>query len=432
MRRVWLFVVALGLLVLFLSGEASAQGPHVDVLRVKGAITPVLSGYVDRGIGVAERDGAVACIIEMDTPGGLDTAMRDIVQHMLEADVPVVVYIPTGARAASAGAFITMAAHVAVMAPATEIGAAHPVAIGEDGMDETMAEKVVNDAVAYIRSIAETRGRNADWAEEAVRESRSSAASEALDLGVIDIIADDMDDLLAQVDGWEVTLLGGEVVTLETEGASISYVDMGALERFLFTISDPNIAYILLSIGMLGILLELFNPGAIFPGVVGAICLLLAFYALGMLPVNYVGIILVLLAFALFIAELFTATNGLLTLGGIASLTIGSMILMTDPLFRINPGLIAAVVIVVTAFFVFVIASVLRTHRTRQQTGRDAMVGMVGVAKTALNPKGRVFVHGELWEATLDEGSVESGEEVLITKVEGLKLRVTRNKPEGG
>ncbi len=432
MRRLWLLVVALGLLVLLLSGEASAQSSHVDVLRVKGAITPVLSGYVDRGIRVAEQDGAVACIIEMDTPGGLDTAMRDIVQSILEADVPVAVYIPTGARAASAGAFITMAAHVAVMAPATEIGAAHPVAIGEDGMDETMAEKVVNDAVAYIRSIAETRGRNADWGEEAVRESRSSAASEALELGVIDIVADDMGDLLAQIDGWEVTLLGGEVVTLETEGASVNYVDMGALERFLFTISDPNIAYILLSIGMLGILLELFNPGAIFPGVVGAICLLLAFYALGMLPVNYVGIILILLAFALFIAELFTATNGLLSLGGIASLTIGSMILMTDPLFGINPGLIAAVVIVVTAFFIFVIASVLRTHRTRQQTGRDAMVGMVGVARTPLDPKGRVFVHGELWEATLDEGRVEPGEEVLITKVEGLRLRVTRNKPEGG
>jgi membrane-bound serine protease (ClpP class) len=432
MRRLWLFVVALGLFVLLLSGEASAQSSHVDVLRVRGAITPVLSGYVDRGIGVAERDGAVACIIEMDTPGGLDTAMRDIVQSILEADVPVAVYIPTGARAASAGAFITMAAHVAVMAPATEIGAAHPVAIGEDGMDETMAEKVVNDAVAYIRSIAETRGRNADWGEEAVRESRSSAASEALELGVIDIVAEDMDDLLAQIDGWEVTLLGGEVVTLETEGASVNYVDMGALERFLFTISDPNIAYILLSIGMLGIMLELFNPGSIFPGVVGAICLLLAFYALGMLPVNYVGIILVLLAFALFIAELFTATNGLLSLGGIASLTVGSMILMTDPLFGINPGLIAGVVIVVAAFFIFVIASVLRTHRTRQQTGVDAMVGMVGVARTPLDPKGRVFVHGELWEATLDEGSVEPGEEVLITKVEGLRLRVTRTKPEGG
>lgn len=432
MRKFWLFLIFLGLSLLLVSGEVSARNSQVDVLTVKGAITPVLAGYIDRGIELAEEHGATACIIEMDTPGGLDSAMRDIVQHILEADVPVVVYMPTGARAASAGAFITLAAHVAVMAPATEIGAAHPVAIGEDGMDETMEEKVVNDAVAYIRSIAETRGRNADWAEAAVRESKSSPASEALELGVIDFMADNMDDLLAQLDGWQVTLLSGEVVTLETEGANINYTGMGAIERFLFAITDPNIAYILLSLGMLGIMLELFSPGTIFPGVVGAICLLLSFYGLGMLPVNYVGIILIVLAFGLFIAEMFTATNGLLSLGGIASLAIGSMILMTNPLFRINPVLIAGVVIAITAFFVFVIASVLRTHRTRQQTGRDAMVDKVAVARTSLDPKGRVFVHGELWEATVDEGKVEPGEEVVITKVDGLRLVVTRKNKTGG
>ncbi|MGB2854917.1 MAG: nodulation protein NfeD [Dehalococcoidia bacterium] len=432
MRRFWLFLIFLGLSLLLISGEVSAESSQVDVLRVKGAITPVLAGYIDRGIELAEEHGATACIIEMDTPGGLDSAMRDIIQHIMGADVPVVVYIPSGARAASAGAFITLSAHVAVMAPATEIGAAHPVAIGEDGMDETMEEKVVNDAVAYIRSIAETRGRNADWAEAAVRESKSSPASEALELGVIDIMADDMDDLLAQLDGWQVTLLSGEVVTLETEGANINYTGMGSIERFLFAITDPNIAYILLSLGMLGIMLELFSPGTIFPGVVGAICLLLSFYGLGMLPVNYVGIILIVLAFGLFIAEMFTATNGLLALGGIASLAIGSMVLMTNPLFRINPVLIAGVVIAVTAFFVFVIASVLRTHRTRQQTGRDAMVDKVAVARTPLDPKGRVFVHGELWEATVDEGKVEPGEEVVITKVDGLRLVVTKKNKTGG
>ena len=432
MRKCWLFLIFLGLSLLLVSGEVSAENSQVDVLRVKGAITPVLAGYIDRGIELAEEHGATACIIEMDTPGGLDSSMRDIVQNIMGADVPVVVYMPSGARAASAGAFITLAAHVAAMAPATEIGAAHPVAIGEDGMDETMEEKVVNDAVAYIRSIAETRGRNADWAEAAVRESKSSPASEALELGVIDIMADNMDDLLAQIDGWQVTLLSGEVVTLETEGANINYIGMGSIERLLFAITDPNIAYILLSLGMLGIMLELFNPGTIFPGVVGAICLLLAFYGLGMLPVNYIGIILVVLAFGLFIAEMFTATNGLLALGGIASLTIGSMVLMTDPLFRINPVLIAGVVIAVTAFFIFVIASVLRTHRTRQQTGRDAMVDKVAVARTTLDPKGRVFVHGELWEATVDEGKVEPGEEVVITKVDGLRLVVTRKNKTGG
>ena len=432
MRKFWLFLISLGLFILLIPGEASATTPQVDVLRVKGTINPVLVGYIDRGIGLAEEHGATACVIEMDTPGGLDSAMRDIVQRILEADVPVVVYVPPGGRAASAGAFITLASHVAAMSPGTEIGAAHPVALGEEGMDETMEEKVVNDAVAYIRSIAEARGRNADWAEAAVRESRSSPASEALELGVIDIVADNLNDLLPQLDGREVTLLSGEVVTLQTEGADINYIDMGAMERFLFTIADPNIAYILLSLGMLGIMLELFNPGTIFPGVVGATCLLLSFYSLGMLPINYAGVLLIVLAFGLFVAEVFITSHGLLALGGIASLTVGSMILMSSPLFQINPGLIAGVVIVATVFVVFVIGAIVRTHRRRQQTGREAMVGTVAVARTTLDPTGTVFVHGERWEATLDEGKVEPGEEVVITKVEGLRLRVAKKKIEGG
>ncbi len=432
MRKLWLFLIALGLFILLIPGEASATTPQVDVLRVKGTINPVLAGYIDRGIGLAEEHGATACVIEMDTPGGLDSAMRDIVQRILEADVPVVVYVPPGGRAASAGAFITLASHVAAMSPGTAIGAAHPVALGEEGMDETMEEKVVNDAVAYIRSIAEMRGRNADWAEAAVRESASISAEEALELGVIDIVADNLNDLISQLNGRQVTLLSGEVVTLQTEGADINYIDMGAMERFLFTIANPNIAYILLSLGMLGIMLELFNPGTIFPGVVGATCLLLSFYSLGMLPVNYAGVLLIVLAFGLFVAEVFITSHGLLALGGIASLTVGSMILMSSPLFQINPGLIAGVVIVATVFVVFVIGAIVRTHRRRQQTGREAMVGIVAVARTTLDPTGTVFVHGERWEATLDEGKVESGEEVVITKVEGLRLRVTKKKIEGG
>ena len=432
MKKIWLWCIGLGFLLLSVSAQVSAEAPRVDVLNINGAITPVLAGYISRGIGVAEEDGAMACIIEMDTPGGLDTSMRSIVRCILEADIPVVVYVPPGGRAASAGAFIMLAAHVAAMAPATEIGAAHPVAIGEDGMDETMAKKVVNDAVAYIRSIAEAKGRNADWAEAAVRESRSSPSSEALELGVIDLMADSLDDLLAQLDGREVTLLSGETVTLKTQYAAVNNIGMRAIERFLFAITDPNIAYILLSVGMLGIMLELFNPGTVFPGVLGAVSLLLAFYGLGMLPVNYVGLILVVIAFGLFVAELFTSTSGLLALGGVASLTIGSLILMSDPLFRIHPGLIAGVVIGVTAFFVFVIASILRTHRARQQTGRDAMVDKIAVAKTPLDPRGTVFVHGEMWQALVDEGRVEPGEEVLITEVDGLTLKVRKKKSEGG
>ena len=431
MKKFWLFFITLGLLILFIPGEASAATPQVDVLRVEGTINPVLAGYIDRGIRLAEEDGATACIIELDTPGGLDSAMRDIVQRILEADVPIVVYVPPGSRAASAGAFITMASHVAAMSPGTEIGAAHPVALGEEGMDETMEEKVVNDAVAYIRSIAELRDRNADWAEAAVRESKSSPASEALDLGVIDIVADNMANLLIQLDGWQVTLLSGEEVTIQTEGAAIRYNDMGAMERFLFTIADPNIAYILLSLGMLGIMLELFNPGTIFPGVIGAICLFLSFYSLGMLPINYAGVLLIVLAFGLFVAEVFITSHGLLALGGIASLTVGSLILMGSPFFQINPGVIAGVVIVATLFVVFVIGAIVRTHRMRQQTGREAMVGMVAVARTTLDPMGTVFVHGERWEAILEEGKVEPGEEVVITKVEGLRLRVTK-KNKGG
>ena len=432
MRKLLSLCLLLAGLLLVISGDVGAATPGIDVLQVKGTINPVLVGYIDRGIGLAEGHGATACIIELDTPGGLDTSMRDIVQRVLEADVPVVVYVPPGCRAASAGAFITLAAHVAAMGPGTEIGAAHPVAIGEDGMDETMEEKVVNDAVAYIRDIAEHRGRNADWAEAAVRESRSSPSSEALELGVIDIVADNMDDLLSQLDGRQVTMLSGEVVTLETVGVNTNYIGMGVVERFMFAISDPNIAYILLSIGMLGIMLELFSPGAILPGVVGAICLFLSFYALGMLPVNYSGIILIVLAFALFVAEFFIASHGLLAVGGLASLTIGSMMLMASPLFQISPGVIAGVVIVIAAFLVLVVVAVVRTQRTRQQTGRDAMVGEVAVARTPLGPTGTVFVHGERWEATVDEGRVEPGEEVFITGVDGLKLRVTRKDKKGG
>ncbi|MCK4243193.1 MAG: nodulation protein NfeD [Dehalococcoidia bacterium] len=430
--RKWFFVILLVVgLSLLVAGGVSAAGPQIDVLEVDGTVNPVLAGYIDRGIGLAEKHGATACIIEMDTPGGLDSSMRDIVQDILEADVPVVVYVPPGARAASAGAFITMAAHVAAMAPGTEVGAAHPVAIGEGEISGTMEDKVVNDAVAYIRSIAEFRGRNADWAEAAVRESKSSPASEALELGVIDIMADNFDQLIIQLDGREVTLLSGRVVTLDTENADINHIDMGFIERFLFIIADPNIAYILLSLGMLGIFFELASPGTIIPGVVGGICLFLAFYSLGMLPVNYAGAILIALAFALFVAEVFIASHGLLALGGIAALSVGSVMLIGDPMFHINRGLIAGVVVVVFLFFAFVVRAVVLSRRMRQQTGREAMVGELAVARTPLDPSGTVFTHGELWQAVLDQGRAEPGEEVLVTKVEGLKLRVTKKK-EGG
>ena len=413
--------------------EAEAASSRIDVLHVEGVINPVLVDYIERGIEQAEDNNAIACIIQMDTPGGLDTSMRDIVKDIVDARVPVVVYVsPAGARAASAGVFITMAAHVAAMAPNTAIGAAHPVSIGaegEEGMSETMEEKVVNDAAAYIRSIAEAHGRNIEWAEKAVRESVSATEREALELNVIDMVAPDLDSLVSQLDGREVTMLGGSVVTLHTQEATINHITMNTIEDFLYAISDPNIAYILLSLATLGIMAEIFNPGLIFPGVVGGICGLLAFYSLGVLPVNYAGILLVVLAFGLFIAEAFTASFGLFTAGGITSLVIGSLILFKGgPLFQVSPWLITTVAIIIAAFFAFIISRVIRAHRRQASTGREELIGKTAVVKVALEPEGTVFFKGERWRAISEEGRVEPGETVIITKVDGLKLYVFKKK----
>ncbi len=427
-------LLLLGLLITAsIAIEVEAASSRIDVLHVKGTINPVLVDYIERGIEQAEEDNVIACIIQMDTPGGLDTSMRDIVKDIVSAQVPVVVYVsPSGARAASAGVFITMAAHVAAMAPNTAIGAAHPVVIGAEGeeaMSEAMEEKVVNDAAAYIRSIAEAHGRNMEWAEKAVRESVSATEQEALELNVIDMVAPNLNSLISQLDGRQVTMLDGSVVSLHTQGATINHVKMSTIEDFLYTISDPNIAYILLSLAMLGIMAEIFNPGLIFPGVVGGICGLLAFYSLGMLPVNYAGVLLVVLAFGLFIAEIFTPTFGLFTAGGITSLVIGSLILFKGgPLFQINPWLIATVTIIIAALFAFVINRVIRAHRRQASTGREELIGKTAVVKVALEPEGTVFFKGERWTAISDKGQVKPGETVIITKVDGLKLYVTKKE----
>ncbi|MBU2607766.1 MAG: nodulation protein NfeD, partial [Chloroflexi bacterium] len=361
---------------------------------MEGTINPILVDYIERGIDRAEEANATACIIQLDTPGGLDTAMRDIIKEMVNARIPVVVYVsPSGARAASAGVFITMAAHVAVMAPNTSIGAAHPVSIGAEGeqqVSETMQEKVVNDAAAYIRSIAESHGRNMEWAEKAVRESVSASEKEALELNVIDMVAPTLDILISQLDGIEVTLLDGREVTLNTRGAAIVNFDMSTIEDFLYTIADPNIAYILLSLAMLGIFVEITNPGLIFPGVVGAICLLMAFYALGMLPVNYAGVLLIVLAFGLFIAEVFTTTFGLFTAGGVTALVFGSIILFKggSPLLRVSPWLIATVAIFMGGLFALIVNRVIHAQRRQAATGWEDLIGKRALVKVALNPEG--------------------------------------------
>lgn len=427
-----LILVAVLLLAVSSIANVMAAGPSVDVITIKGTINPVLVDYVKQGIDHAEESGAQALIIQLDTPGGLDQAMRDIVQLIVSSRVPVVVYVsPSGARAASAGVFITMSAHVAAMAPNTAIGAAHPVAIGEEGeaqMSETMEEKVLNDAAAYIRSIAEAHGRNMDWAEKAVRESVSATEREALELNVIDMIAPDVETLVAQLDGRQVTLINEQQVTLHTQDASINYIPMGTVAKFLYTIADPNIAYILLSIAMLGIMAEIFNPGLIFPGVVGGICLLLAFYSLGVLPVNYAGVLLIVLAFGLFIGEVLTAGIGFLLIGGIISLVIGSLILFqgAPPLFRIDPWLMTLVIILLAAAFFFIINRAVAIHRKQAKTGREGLLGQIATVKESLNPSGYVFIKGERWLAISEEGLVKAGEEVIINKVEGLTLYVSR------
>lgn len=430
------------LLLLLLLGISStimvtcADSPQITVLSVKGTINPVLTDYIERGLKQAERDGADLCVIQLDTPGGLDNAMRDIVQSIVSSRVPVAVYVsPSGARAASAGVFITLAGHVAAMAPNTVIGAASPVSLGPEGeeqMSETMQEKVINDTAAYVRSLAASRGRNLTWAEKAVREAVSATEQEALELEVIDLIATNLEDLAVKIDGLEVTMLDGSKVTLDTSGAVFKPVEMNAIEKLLYTISNPDIAFLLMGLAMLGIFVEITNPGLIFPGVFGAIALLLSLFSLGTLPVNLAGILLIVLAFGLFIAEAFTASFGLFTAGGVTSLVIGSLILFKGgPLFSINPWLIATVVTVITLFFIFIIYKIIAARRKPAFTGSEEIVGGTATVKKTLNPTGIVLFRGENWTATSESGTIEPNEEVIITRYENLKLRVTRKNKEG-
>lgn len=423
-----LMVWVLGLALLW--GSAFADSPRIVVLKAKGPVNPVLANYFSRGVTMAETQGASMVVLQMDTPGGLDSAMRDIVQRINSARIPVVIYVsPSGARAASAGAFITMAAHVAAMAPNTAIGAAHPVAGGPQELTGPMADKVTNDAVAYIRGIAELRGRNPEWAEKAVRESISSTAEEAVRDKVVDLVAVDLDTLLSWMDGKQVKLMTGEVI-LSTKGRVLDVEDMNFIESFLFAISDPNIAYILLTLAMTGIFLELSNPGAILPGIVGGIALFMSLFALGMLPINISGLFLIALGFLLFVVELWVSAHGMLSIGGTISLALGSLLLISSnaPYLVVDRRLIATVVVSMASFFFFAVGAIVRTQRQKSVTGREGLMGMVGVARTPLSPEGTVFVHGERWLAVVEdwESPVAEGERVKIISIEGLKLKVTK------
>jgi membrane-bound serine protease (ClpP class) len=400
---------------------------EVYVARVEGIIAPSLAEFFVSAIRKAEDGGAHAIIFELDTPGGLDTSMRIIIKEILRSPAPVIIYVsPSGARAASAGAFITIAAHVAAMAPGTNIGAAHPVQMGGGEADEEMTRKVENDAAAYIRGLAERRGRNATWAEDAVRKSVSATATEALRLKVIDVVAENRADLLAKIDGRTVETGAGKI-TLKTKAARIVEVEMSFRDKILSVISNPTIAYILLILGMAGLYFELSTPGAVLPGVLGGICLILAFYAFQTLPINYAGLLLIILGVILFIAEVKVVSHGILTIGGIAALILGSLMLIDSPapFLQISLSAILGVTAATTAFFVFAIGAVFRAHRRQPATGREGLVGQAGVARTRLNPDGLIFIRGEIWNATCGEG-VEPGEQVQVTSVAGLKLKVKK------
>jgi membrane-bound serine protease (ClpP class) len=401
----------------------------VLVIKVSGPISPVSSEFIGKGIREASAMNAEALVIELDTPGGLDTSMRSIVKDIISSTVPVIVYVyPSGARDASAGVFITFAAHVAAMAPGTNIGAAHPVSVGEK-MDKTMAEKVTNDAAAYIRSLAERSGRNAQWAEDAVRKSVSITETEALKEHVIDIVSKDLNSLLRDVDGRKVTTVMGER-TLRTSNAAVLTEEMGFRYRILNFISDPSVAYMLMLLGFYGLFFELTNPGAVFPGVAGAICLILAFYSFQTLPVNYAGLLLIILGLVLFVLEVKVLSHGVLTIGGIVSMVIGSLMLFesSEPVFKLSLYLILPIVIFTALFFTATFRLAYKAYRRRPVTGGEGLVGQEGRASSDITRDGgTVKVRGEIWSAYSDE-IIKKGEAVSVVSTSGLKIRVKKKE----
>jgi len=417
---------------LLLAGAASrAKAGDVFLARMEGIIGPSSAKYMVHAIERAEAKGAACIVFELDTPGGLEESMRTIVKKIMTSKVPVVVYVaPSGSRAASAGVFITVAATVAAMAPGTNIGAAHPVALGISGkIDSVMAGKALNDAAAYIRSVAGERGRNAVWAEEAVRKSVSISETEALKLGVIDFIAPSTEALLDTLDGRTVTVARAPVI-LRTRNVPVVVLAMGWSDRLLAVITNPNIAYILFMLGLLGLYFELSTPGAILPGVTGAISLILAFFAFQTLSVNYAGMLLIILAVVLFIVDVKAATHGVLTVGGLVAMTIGSIMLFNDPDPSLHASLqvIIPVILVTGAFFAIGVVLSLKALRRKPSSGGAALVGQEGDARTPISKNGgRVFVAGTHWNAFSD-ADIPEGKNVRVVAVKGMTLKVEEVK----
>jgi len=416
-------------LLILVFAVVSAQAKEIYSIRINGAINPPVAGFIKESIEKTQEKTGEALVISLDTPGGLDTSMRDIVKNIMDAGVPVIVYVsPSGARAASAGSIILMASHIAAMAPGTNAGAAHPVSIGQEKPDKTMMKKVENDAVAYSRSIAMKRGRNVEWAEKAVIESASISAKDALEKNVIDVVADSMEELLAKIDGKTVETKTGKV-TLKTKGKKTNEIEMPFKYKFLSHISDPNVAYLLMMLGMIGIFFEIYSPGAIFPGVAGGISIILALYAFQTIPISFAGVALILLGIIFFILEIKIISHGALGIAGVISVVIGSIMLIDDPTGALSLSWKSIVTVAVAlGFFVFgVLAYAVKAQMAKVQTGMEGLIGETGTAKTDIIGKGKVSVHGELWDAK-SALPVKAGDEVIVTGVERLIIEVKKKE----
>jgi membrane-bound serine protease (ClpP class) len=421
MKRILLYCIFLFLLPAILSAQT------VVSIKIDGAINPVTAGFIHDAIEKAANENAACIVIHLNTPGGLLKSTRSIVSDILESPVPVIVYVsPAGAQAGSAGVFITLAAHIAVMTPGTNIGAAHPVTL-QGPMDSIMSGKVTNDAAAFIRSIAEKRNRNIEWAENAVRKSFSYSETEALEDSAIDLIAKNERELLNIIDGKSITISSG-TKTLQTKNASIEVYKMNAIQKLLDIISDPSIAYILMMLGIMGLMFELFNPGAILPGIVGVISLILAYYAMHTLPINFAGLALIIFGIILFILEIKIISHGMLTIGGAVSLLLGSLMLVKPgsalEMARISRLVIISVTAVAALFFLFIIGMGIKAQRRKQVTGAHVLIGKTGEVLEGLAPSGSIKVNGEIWNAESLTGMIGKGEKVIIKEMKNLKLFV--------
>jgi membrane-bound serine protease (ClpP class) len=429
MRNVLLRICGIALLALMASLQvrgAPANTPVVNVVSLNGVVGPAMAHYVTRAVDQSVHDNAQALIMELDTPGGLMQSMDQITKVLLNSRVPTVVYIyPSGARAASAGVFITYASNIAAMASATHLGAAHPVSIGSGQLDKTEMTKITNDAVAEIREFAIRRGRNSAWGEQAVRQSVSVTGDEALRLHVINLIADTPGELLSKLDGLHVHTASG-LHRLETRNARLAEIPMNLSERFLSLLSDPNVGFILLTLAMYGLIFELSNPGLVFPGVIGGISLILALASFAAIEVNVAGLLFIGFAIVLFIADIKVPSHGVLTAGGLASFVLGALLLTENeaPFLRISLTLIITIAAVTAAFFMFAVGAGVRAQGRKVQTGREALIGATGVARCELTPMGTVFVQGELWSAEAVDGIIPEGARVVVERVAGLLLRV--------